>query len=387
LSCLALDADPQNKPDRCLEGFLVALDQTARGALLHAVLKDFDDATAARLLRCAPFRHETWALADAKGPAVASLYWGAVSPWWRGHTDEDRLELIDRLLAARRPRAAFFAVHHDWDKVETARLRRILQDVATVGDEGPDRYRLDSHELSDALSSLGGRPGVTETEMAHLEFLYVSALDHTEHGIPNLERQISQSPSLFAQAVALTYKRKDGGEDPPAWRIEDPERRATVATATHRLLDRVRRTPGTQPDGTVNRDELVAWLKETRKLCAEYARAEIGDQCIGQLLARSAPGPDGSRPSAVVCDAMEIIASPEIGIGFRVGLYNSGGAVWRGEGGGQERGLATQYRTRAAEIAIEYPYVSGVLEDIARSYDRDAQWHDNESALRHRLGH
>ena len=43
--------------------------------------------------------------------------------------------------------------------------------------------------------------------MAHLEFLYVSALDHTEHGIPNLERQICQSPSLFAQAVALTYKR------------------------------------------------------------------------------------------------------------------------------------------------------------------------------------
>lgn len=387
LSCLPLDADPQNKPDRCLEGFLVALDQPVRAAVLGAVLGTADDVTAARLLRCAPFRHETWLLADAKGPAVAALYWGTVSPWWRGHTDEDRLELIDRLLAARRPRAAFFAVHHDWDQVETSRLRRILQDVATVGDEGPDRYRLDPHELSDALSSLGGRPGVTEAEMAHLEFLYVSALDHTEHGIPNLERQISQSPALFAQAVALAYKRKDDGEDPPAWRIEDPGRRATVASATHRLLDRVRRTPGTQPDGAVNRDELSAWLNETRRLCAEYARPEIGDQCIGQLLARSAPGPDGSWPSPAVCDALENIASPEIGVGFRVGLYNSRGAVWRGEGGGQERGLATQYRTRAAEIAIEYPYVSGVLEDIARSYDRDAQWHDNESALRHRLGH
>lgn len=84
---------------------------------------------------------------------------------------------------------------------------------------------------------------------------------------------------------------------------------------------------------------------------------------------------------------MEAIASQEIGIGFRVGVYNSPGAVWRGEGGGQERGLAAQCRTRAAEIAIEYPYVSGVLEDIAHSYDRDAQWYDNESALRRRLGH
>lgn len=234
------------------------------GQFIDAVLKDADDATAARLLRCAPFRHETWVLADTRGRPSRPCSWGAVSPWWLGHTDENRLELIDRLLAAR-PRAAFFAVHHDWDKVETSRLRRILQDVATVGDEGPDRYRLNPHELSDALSSLGGRPGVTEAEMAHLEFLYVGALDHSEHGIPNLERQISQSPALFAQAVALTYKRKDDGKDPPAWHIEDPERRATVASATHRLLDRVRRTPGTEPDGTVNRDELVAWLNETQE--------------------------------------------------------------------------------------------------------------------------
>jgi addiction module HigA family antidote len=387
LSCLDLDTDARNKPDRCLEGFLVALDQPVRTAVFDTVLNEVDDEIAARLLRCAPFKQETWALADAKGPAVANLYWAAVSPWWRGHTDENRLELIDRLLLARRPHAAFFAVHNDWDKVETTRLKRLLQEVATVGDEGADRYRLDAHDLSDALSSLDGRPGVSESEMAHLEFLYVSALDHAEHGIPNLERQISQSPSQYAQAVALTYKRNDDGEDPPAWRIDDPERRARVATATHRLLDCVRRTPGTQQDDSVDRDELLAWLNETRRLCAEYARPEMGDQCIGQLLARSSPGSDGLWPSTAVCDAMEAIASPHVGIGFGVGLYNSRGAVWRGDGGGQERGLAIQHRTRAAELSIEYPYVSGVLEDIARYYDRDAHWHDNESALRHRLGY
>jgi hypothetical protein len=222
---------------------------------------------------------------------------------------DSALELIDRLLLARRPRAAFFAVHSDWDKVETTRLRRLLQEVATVGDEGAERYRLEAYDVSDALSSLGGRPGVSESEMAHLEFLYVGALDHTEHGIHNPERQICQSPSLFAQTVALTWKPNDYGEDPPAWRIDDPERCATVATATHRLLDRVRRTPGTQEDGSVNRAELLAWLDETRRLCAEYARPEIGDQCIGQLLARSSPGSDGLWPSTAVW-GMILSASP-----------------------------------------------------------------------------
>jgi hypothetical protein len=135
---------------------------------------------------------------DQKGAQVAALYWRAVSPWWRG-PDEDRLEMIDRLLAIRRPRAAFFAVHMDWDKVETSRLKRLLQDVATVGDEGDGQYRLAAHDLSDALSSLDGRPGVSETVMAHLEFLYLRALDHSEHGIRNLERQISQSPLLSSK--------------------------------------------------------------------------------------------------------------------------------------------------------------------------------------------
>jgi hypothetical protein len=79
-------------------------------------------------------------------------------------------------------------------------------------------------------------------------------------------------------------------------------------------------------------------------------------------------------------------ASPEIAIGFRVGVSNARGAVWRREGGGQERELAARYLTRATELAIEYPYVSGVLEDLARSYGRDAQQHDTDSVVRKRLG-
>ena len=90
---------------------------------------------------------------------------------------------------------------------------------------------------------------------------------------------------------------------------------------------------------------------------------------------------------AEVCDAMEVIASPQIATGFIVGVHNARGAVWRGRGGDQERELAAKYRTRAQELAIEFPYVSNVLQDLAKSYERDAQWHDTESELRDRLGH
>ena len=37
--------------------------------------------------------------------------------------------------------------------------------------------------------------------MARLEFFFVEALDRSKHGIPNLERQIAESPVLFVQSV------------------------------------------------------------------------------------------------------------------------------------------------------------------------------------------
>ena len=78
--------------------------------------------------------------------------------------------------------------------------------------------------------------------MAQFEFLFIVfivALDHSKHGhgIPNLESQIVQSPEIFVQAVAPAFKRSDEGEDPPEWRIENPEQRAVVVSAAYHLLN------------------------------------------------------------------------------------------------------------------------------------------------------
>ena len=82
---------------------------------------------------------------------------------------------------------------------------------------------------------------------------------------------------------------------------------------------------------------------------------------------------------------MEAVASSEISNGFCLGAKNARGVVWGGDGGDQERELAARYRTRAQELAIDYPYVSRMLEDLADSYYRDAQWHDTESEVAKRL--
>jgi addiction module HigA family antidote len=383
--CLTMKDDLRSKGEWCVQGFLSSIEDDVRTAVLAAAAEGLAAAEQTRLFVCAPFKESTWRLLDEYGEVVHADYWKDVYPSWGRHTPAELTEMIDRLLEAKRPRAAFHAVHMDFKEIETSRLKRLLHDAATVNAEPAGHLKLDRYYISEGLDSLQGRAGVTRDEMAQLEFLFIDALDDSEHGIPNLESQIAESPAIFVQAVALAFKRSDAGEDPPEWRIENSEQKVAVATAAHRLLDQIRKIPGTDANGVIAVAALSVWLAEVRRLCREYARAEIGDQCLGQLLSRSPAGENGVWPCDPVCQAMEEIASPHIGIGFEVGTRNSRGAHWRGEGGEQERELAAKYRGWVERLHYDYPYVGSVLEGIASSYEREAGWQDSEAKITKRL--
>jgi len=383
--CLAASSEAARKMDGCMQGLLQAVDEATREAVFAAFKQESPPDDLVRLLKCAPFFAHTWRLLDQVDGNVRTRYWREVFACWDLHTDAELTELIDRLLEVGRPRAAFNAVHMNWDRVETSRLKRLLREVATTSEELETTSRLGAYEISKALQSLDGRAGVSVAEMAQLEFMFIGALDDSEHGIPNLESQLAESPSLFVQAVALTYKRRDNGEDPPGWRIEDEDRRPAVALAAHRLLEQISRIPGTEKDGTIRTEVLQQWLTEARHLCAQHGRAEIGDQCIGKWLSRAPSKDNGVWPCQPICEAMEAIASEHIAIGFRIGVINARGAHWRAAGGSQERELAAEYRSWAQQLAFDYPYVSSVVESIAASYDREAEWHDSEENVRKRV--
>ena len=342
--CLSTTDDLEKKFDFCIHGFLSALKDEAQSAILSAVAKDLDTDRIVRLFRQTPFGQDTWRLLDQYSEEIRARYWRKVIPYWNHHSEADLNEIIDRLLEAKRPRAAFHVVHCDWRQIETARLKRLLLKVATVDAEPAEWYRVDDYHISAALDSLDGRTGVRPDEMAQFEFLYIEALDQSEHGIPNLELQIADSPIFFVQLLALAFKRNDGGQDPPEWRIEDREHRKGLISAAYELLRQIQRIPGTDQDGKIKTETLHAWVTEVRRLCAEHGRGEIGDEKIGELLSKAPAEQDGDWPCLPVCEVMERIASQEIGTGFNIGVYNGRGVHLREEGGVQERALAAQYK-------------------------------------------
>ena len=388
-TCLSNKDDSSERLDNFMRGFIALIDESVRSTVISTVAETATVDQAVRLYTCAPFNDQTWRLLEHHGRHVRERYWRTVFPEIARFTESETTQIIDRLVEAERPRAAFFAVRFGWDKVETSRLRRLLTAVVNVNTEPADHFAIESYRLSEALDSFDGRPGVTVDEMAQLEFACIQALDRSEHGIPNLESKLAQSPSLFVQALALFCKRSDGGQDPAQWRADDPERRASLGTAAYRLLRRATRIPGTDAEGKVDAQALSQWVTEARRLCTEYGRAAIGDQQIGQLMSKAPSEDDGSWPCQPVCEVLESIASEHIARGFEIGVYNARGVVSRtlGEGGEQERELSARYRAWAQRRAFDYPYVARVLERIAKGYDRDAEREDSQVRVMKRLEH
>jgi hypothetical protein len=385
--CLTLD-DPAmtSRIDELLAGFLRRTASDLRLRITGSLLETLSAVQIARLLRLSPFERSTWLLVDAQPLEVREQYWRDVVPGWLHPDSQDLDEVVDRLLGAQRPRAAFNAVQSAVEKLESSRLKRLLEQVGTCDLEPAGTYRLDGYHISSALSSLDGRPGVTRDEMVRLEFIFIRALDHSEHGIPNLERQIVESPRLFVQVLALLFKRGDNGEDPAEWRLPTPEKREAVWSAAYALLQKIRRVPGTADDGTITAGDLKAWVIAARTLCSEHGRADIGDQHIGQILTAAPVGADGIWPCEPVRDVLEDIASSEIAAGIAMGVYNDRG-MHRSTQGADERALALKYRAWARQLAFEYPFVSKLLEDIGVRYDREAEGEESEAAVRWRLRH
>ena len=339
------------------------------------------------LFLCLPFRNSTWDLLDNMDENLQKKYWKKVEPRLVSvtQTEEEINRLIDELLAADRTLVAFHSVYVNWDKVETSRLNKLLSCLATVTlDEILDDSMISKY-LPESFHELDKRSGLTVDEKARLEFALFPLLENSRHGIPNLERLITDSPEEYVSAIRCICKRGDGADDFSELGLVDEEQRKNVRLKLLRILSKVGRIPGTNKQGEIDSDALNDWLRLVRDLLQKYDRVEVGDQYIGRILANASADEDGVWPCRPVCVNLERVASAEIGRGFIAGIQNLRGAHFRTEGGDQEREIAERYRNWASLLVHEYSYVGSLLENIAASYDNQANWEDNRLNVRKRL--
>lgn len=372
-------------------GALRALvDEDKRKATLMSVAVGLSESEVARLFGLAPFGKSTWKLVDALSEAAQAEYWTEVTPDQIYDSDVEHNEAVERLLKAGRPRAAFWCIRFNPNKLDAQVLCRLLSAMAQGGSDQPDHYMLETYNVEEAFKYLNSSPALTLEQKAGLEFAYIEMLARPwdrrgNYGIPNLERYVETHPELFVQAIAWVYKRKDGATDPAEFQMS-PEGGETMAKRGDKLLEAIERIPGHNDLGELETDHLATWIAAVRKSCAELDRANVADIRIGQVLSCALVGNDGVWPCEPVRDVMEDIQSESVMEGAHIGVYNSRGAHYRGEGGDQERELAEKYRKWSQALQVSHPFVaSKLLMELAKTYDRQANRHDTEATMRRRL--
>lgn len=373
-------------------GALGAVPEGDEAVVLKRIVETLPPAALVPALVLFPFRRVSWDLLEQQPIAIQTAYWAEVYPGWARQTPAEFSYAVDHLVAAGRPRAAFQLIHMDIaEALQPRQLYDLLQQVAQ-STEQTRTHQLERHYITKAFQVLRESGEISEDELAGLEFTYLDALDPDDDDegakskIPNLERYIDKHPEMFAQAVAFVFKRKDAGEDPPELRLDDPEAASTRATNAYRLLQSLRRIPGRNRLGQLDSAAIEAWVKQVREGCAALGRPGMGDECMGSLFAHaSVDKDDGVWPVRPLRDALENVLNERMADGIHVGLHNKRGVVWRGEGGGQERDLASKYEQWARALEYSHPQVSRIMTGMAKSYTKEAEWHDTDADIRKRL--
>lgn len=370
-------------------GALGALPDADEAGVLKRIVDMLPVAARVPALALFPFRRVTWDLVEQQQADIQIAYWAEVYPGWARQTPAEYSYAVEHLVGAGRPRAAFQLIHMDIaEALQPRQLYDLMQQVAHSTEQA---HQLERHYIAKAFQVLRESGEISEDELAGLEFIYLDALDPDDDDeggrskIPNLERYIEKQPELFAQAVSFVFKRKDGGEDPPELRLDDPEARAARATNAYKLLQSLRRIPGRDRLGQLDSAEIEAWVKKVRDGCTALGRPAMGDECMGQLFAKAPVDEDGMWPIRPLRDALENVMSEPMAAGIHVGLHNARGVVWRGEGGTQERELASKYERWARALEYTHPQVSRIMTGMAKSYTKEAEWHDTDADIRKRL--
>jgi hypothetical protein len=322
---------------------------------------------------------ELLAIVDECPSQVQDAFWQRVNPVFAEL--DARPTIAGELIERRRPWAAIsalmglFPAGGQTPNPPDVDLVELTLDRAVTGPADDAEYASSlAWEVGQLLDYLEIAGSNIETR-ARLEFQFMPLLEFTRPARA-FGAALQAQPALFAEIMSIVYRAEGDPADAPV----SAERRA-LADVGIRALKSWHMPPGLRPDGTMDADELRAWISEARRLLAESGRRVIGDQVIGEALANVPAESDGLWPPMPVRDLLEDLESADLDRGLHIGKFNSRGMVTRAvfSGGEQERALATQFRGWADRLADQWPRSAALLRGLAATYETWGRGEDDRS--------
>lgn len=243
------------------------------------------------------------AIAGQRPPDAQELFWQRMNP---AIAELDARPAIAReLIEHRRPWAAINALMGllpsggqavtppDVDLVALT-LHRAVTGPADDAQYAPSL----AWEVEQLLDYLENAESDIETR-ARLEFQFMPLLEFSRPARA-LGAALQAQPTLFAEIMSIVYRAEGEPADAPV-----PAERQALADVGIRALKSWHMPPGLQSDGTMDIDQLRAWVDEARRLLADSGRRVIGDLVIGEVLVYVPVEGDGLWPPLSLRDLLE----------------------------------------------------------------------------------
>lgn len=333
------------------------------------------------ILLAIPSQEWTWGQAHRAGDEIEEDYWKAVPVFWPSD-QKDIGYAIGKLISVGRARAALaFAGRDTIAHLPTAMLVGLLNEAVTQPHEAtadPNEGTMFQYYVEQIFKSLDERADLEDSVLALLEWKYLQVLEHSARPPKAILESLSKDPQMFVHMLTAAFAPSEeyqGAED------AQEQRSTSVARQAYRLLRVWNLVPGTQSDGSIDKNALSKWIVEVLRLAKDRHREGIAMSQIGVILSASPVGADGIWPAEAVREVIEQFEDKTLLDGFLVGQIDRRGVTTRllGDGGALERAEMAKFRKWAEALESEYPATAAALEKIARRYEAEASHHDDSA--------
>ena len=177
---------------------------------------------------------------------------------------------------------------------------------------------------------------------------------------------LATDSGFFCEAIRIVYRSKhdDKSSEKPT------EEEANRARNVYRLLSEWAVIPGTRPDGSIDSEELNAWLDKVKGKAEESGHLEVALNQIGRMLTHAPEDEEGLWIHHSIAEALDAKGSKEMRSGFVTALFNQRG-VHSYTAGKEELKLARKYRARAEALEEHgYSRFATAMREFAQEYER-----------------
>lgn len=323
----------------------------------------------------------TWDVVRQLGNDVADEYWRRKPLFLIDGTPDEQQYQIEKLISVERAAEAMDRLAYHCRSVPTKAMFDVFDAAlaeiatATTGEElrAPG---LNSSDIAQFLVEMRSRDDAASEEVAKREYQALPLLGHINSKGLTIHEFMSTNPTFFIDVICDVFL--PANRDKTADAEPTPHARAKARVA-YQLLQGMEKVPGLQEDGSVDGKALIGWIEEVRRLALDRDRATVTDLQIGNVLAHAPDDPlDGAWPHSSVRDAIDLFQAEDINRGISIERHNMRGVYSKAlyEGGVQERELAAQYRWWSKACAGRWMVTSRMLDEIANSWERDAERED-----------